>query len=101
MIRISEERFQTVLLSICTTGVFVLVVLAYGVYTATGVQTALLQQIAGDTRDPLRAQWATKDGTSISVEVGIEPGETDHEWMARFDDRVNRNLLKYPPREPR
>lgn len=101
MLRISEERFQTILLSFCTLGVLVLCMLAYGVYTASGLQTALLEQIAGDARDPLRAQWMTKEGTTISVEVGVEPGETDYSWMSRFDDRVNRNLLKYPPREPR
>lgn len=62
-------------------------------------QTELLRQIAGDTRDPLRASWVTVVGATITVEVGIEPDESEADWQARFDDRVLRNQIKYPPVE--
>lgn len=62
-------------------------------------QISLLEQIAGNVRDPLRASWSCADGTTITVEVGIELGESDAAWQLRFDERVARNRLKYPPVE--
>lgn len=59
----------------------------------------LLEQIAGNARDPLVMEWVTVRNGRIRVMATIEPGETDAEWLARFDSKVAERMAKYPPAE--
>lgn len=63
-------------------------------------QRELLQSIAGQTRNPLRADWTATDGLHYEVVLSYEDGWTDEQFQASFDAKVERNRKSHPPVRP-
>jgi hypothetical protein len=103
-------RIARALASTTTTNVLLLVaflglvqtcIMVSDVRASLATQAHLLGIIAGTSRDPLRAEWRTANGATMTVTVTADPGEQLSLFEARFDARVAARQIKYPPVEVR
>jgi hypothetical protein len=98
---LASTTTTNVLLMIVFLGLVQTCIMVSDVRAGLAMQAHLLGIIADTSRDPLRAEWRTANGATMTVTVTADPGEPLTHFEARFDTRVAARQIKYPPVEVR